>query len=135
MKKLLLFLLAFLAFQGMLKAQSQYHLSAHAATTEEDYENVKVQKLQEDEHTTSFIIWVKQGVKAHKHVEHSEQIYVISGRATMELGEKSFDIQTGDYIFIPKNTRHAVKVTSEEPLKVLSIQTPKFLGKDRVWLD
>jgi len=38
----------------------------------------------------------------------------------------------GGSIFIPQNTWHYVKVTSAEPLKVLSIQAPNFDGKDRV---
>lgn len=102
---------------------------------EGDFENVKVQKLCSDSLSTAFVIWVKKGVKAHKHVEHSETIYVIEGTGNMRINERNFDIKAGDFLFIPFESIHSVEVTSEIPLKVLSIQAPEFLGKDRVFID
>jgi mannose-6-phosphate isomerase-like protein (cupin superfamily) len=51
----------------------------------------------------------------------------------MTINNKSFDIKSGDYFRIPKNTFHSLIVKSEEPMKVLSVQSPEFLGKDRVF--
>ena len=50
----------------------------------------------------------------------------------MTLGSITKEIKAGDIIFIPANTFHEVKVTSEKPLKVISIQAPEFDGTDRV---
>jgi mannose-6-phosphate isomerase-like protein (cupin superfamily) len=50
----------------------------------------------------------------------------------MQLGEQIKAIKKGDFIFIPKNTFHAVKTTSEIPLKVISLQAPFFDGTDRI---
>lgn len=36
------------------------------------------------------------------------------------------------YLFIPSESHHAVEVTSAEPMQVLSIQCPEFVGKDRI---
>jgi mannose-6-phosphate isomerase-like protein (cupin superfamily) len=47
------------------------------------------------------------------------------------MNDERFMIGPGDYITIKKKSWHAVKVTSEEPLKVLSVQAPEFLGNDR----
>jgi len=102
----------------------------------EDYDNIHVKKLYSDSLGTGFAIWVKKKVKAHRHVTHTEHLYVIEGEGKMTIGDKKYDIKPGDYLVIPKNTVHAVdEVTSENPLKVLSIQTPEFLGKDRVFVD
>ncbi len=99
----------------------------------EEFENILVQKLAEDELQSAFVIWVKKGVKAHHHVYHTENIYVISGKAEMTIGDKSFRIKPGDYLNIPKGTSHSVtQVFGKKPLKVLSIQAPKFDG-DRVF--
>ena len=38
-----------------------------------------------------------------------------------------------DIITIPKNTWHGVTINSKEIMKVISIQSPKFLGNDRVF--
>lgn len=85
-----------------------------------------------DSLSSSFCIIIKNEVKAHKHIKHSEHVIVQSGEAVMRLGEKEFNIKEGDVIFIPKGTVHSVIVKGKKPLKVLSIQSPYFDGSDRV---
>ena len=100
---------------------------------EEKYDNVLVKKLYSDTKASYFIIWIKKDVSSHKHATHTESIIVIEGTGLMTVGDKTFDIKKGDYFVIPENTFHALKVTSKEPIKVISTQTPEFLGKDRVF--
>ena len=97
-----------------------------------NFENIHVVKLASDSFSTDFIIFVKNVVPLHKHVEHSETIYVLEGKAQMQLGDQSIEIVAGDYIRVPRGTAHGVKVLSSVPLKVLSVQAPEFFGKDRV---
>jgi mannose-6-phosphate isomerase-like protein (cupin superfamily) len=84
---------------------------------------------------SSFCIIIKNEVKAHKHMKHSEHVIVQSGEGVMRLGEKEFTIKEGDVIFIPKGTVHSVIVKGKKPLKVISIQTPYFDGSDRVMVE
>jgi mannose-6-phosphate isomerase-like protein (cupin superfamily) len=53
----------------------------------------------------------------------------------MTLGDSIFNIHEGDLIFIPSNTFHAVITTSKKLLKVLSVQSPFFDGRDRIFTD
>jgi mannose-6-phosphate isomerase-like protein (cupin superfamily) len=53
----------------------------------------------------------------------------------MTLGEDTFKIKKGDFFIIPQGMPHSVKTTSKKPLKAISIQAPKFEGKDRVFLN
>ena len=99
------------------------------------YENIHIKKIASDPRSTTYVIWVKSGVKSHYHVEHTEQLVVISGKGTMTIDGKSFQIRKGDYINIPKGKTHSVAVKGKKPLKVLSIQAPEFLGKDRIWVE
>jgi mannose-6-phosphate isomerase-like protein (cupin superfamily) len=85
-----------------------------------------------DSLASSFVIVIKKEVKPHKHAAHSEHVLVLEGEGSMHLGERSFDIKKGDLVFIPKNTVHSVKCKSKMPLKVLSVQSPMFDGKDRI---
>ena len=101
----------------------------------EEYDNIYVTPIQSDTLTSSFVIWVKNAVKPHKHLMHSEQVYIIEGEAKMKVGDEEFNIKPGSYVFIPKNTIHSVITTSLKPLKALSIQAPKFIGKDRVFVE
>ncbi len=99
------------------------------------FENILIKKLNDGKEQTSFMIWVKNEVKLHKHNFHIENVYVIAGKGEFTLGNKVFKIKKGDYINIPKQTPHAVKVTSRQPMQVISIQSPQFKGIDRVFIE
>lgn len=100
-----------------------------------DYENIKVEKLTTDPLATCFVIWVKKSVKAHYHVTHTENLYVLEGTGVMQLGDREIEIGPGSFVTIPKGTVHSVVVTSEQPLKVLSVQAPEFMGQDRHFIE
>jgi mannose-6-phosphate isomerase-like protein (cupin superfamily) len=102
---------------------------------EKEYENIYLYKVDNDKNKSAVIIWIKKGVKAHKHEYHSETLVVLEGTAEMKLNDNSYLIKAGDYINVPENTVHSVIVTSDVPLKVLSVQSPEFLGKDRVFVE
>ena len=114
---------------------SQNYSNLEKLEAKEFYDNVKVIPLNSDDQTSTFLIFVKKEVKAHIHEHHTETIFVISGSAKMIIGKEEYQIKKGDYLYIPKMTRHSVVVTSMIPLKVLSNQSPKFVGKDRVFVD
>ncbi len=132
MKKLLT-ILSVLAFSQLIQAQMSVELDK--LVPEKEYDNIYVHKLDTDKNKSSVVIWIKKGVKAHKHEYHSETLYVLAGTGTMHVGDDSYSIKEGDYINVPENTVHSVLVTSEIPLKVISIQSPEFLGKDRVFVE
>ena len=101
----------------------------------EAYDNILVKKLYSDPESTTFIIWVKDFVKPHYHEHHTEQLFVISGKGEMDIDGKISRIKKGDFFIIPKGVPHSVKVVGRKPLKVLSVQAPEFLGKDRVFVE
>jgi len=98
------------------------------------FDNIYVKKLGSDPKVSEFIIFIKDEVKAHYHEQHTELIYVLEGEAVMTLGNTKQVIKAGDFIRINQASIHAVKVFSEIPLKVLSIQTPEYNGDDRVYI-
>ena len=99
----------------------------------ETYENIHVQKLSSDSLVSTFAIWIKLKVKSHKHTYHTEHVYVEKGKGYFTIADSTFKIKAGDFIIIPKNTYHSVEVISKKPMKVLSIQAPLFIGKDRIY--
>lgn len=129
MKTKLLLFLASLFLVGQVHADK---LALSDVIAAEDYENIHVVKIASDAYSTDFIVFVKKQVPLHKHVEHSETIVVLEGKGLFQLGDQTFEIVAGDYIRVPKGTPHAVKVLSSIPLKIISVQAPEFLGKDRV---
>lgn len=94
-----------------------------------------VKQLESDSLSSCFVIVIPSHVKLHKHAWHSETVSVLDGEGLMRLGEKQFKIKKGDLVFIPCNTPHAATSTGNVPLKVLSVQSPKFDGSDRIQLE
>jgi mannose-6-phosphate isomerase-like protein (cupin superfamily) len=129
MKNLILFILLLIHTVSF----SQEITNLNTIQPNKEYENIFIKKLDTDSNATSFVIWIKKSVKSHKHETHSEMITVIEGHGLMTIDEKSFPIKSGDYFRIPKNTFHSLEVKSDQPVKVVSIQTPEFLGKDRIF--
>ena len=99
------------------------------------FENIHIHQISSDINSTTFAIWVKRKVKIHKHTNHIENIYVTQGEGRFHLGSTTYHVESGDLIIVPKNTWHGIEVTSTVPLRVISIQSPEFLGVDRVFKD
>jgi len=100
-----------------------------------DLENIHVINIASDGNSSEFLIFVKKAVPLHKHVTHSESVYILEGKGVFQLGGKTFDVGPGDYIKIPEGVPHSLKVLSEIPLKAISVQAPEFFGKDRVMIE
>ena len=126
-----LFLLLFL-FPLFAKAQNQ---SLDTIKAPSNYDNIYSRTIASDSLSSSFVIFIKKEVKKHKHATHTENVYILDGEGEMLLGDKTFKVKKGDMIFIPMNTVHSLKVTSSIPVKVLSVQSPSFDGKDRIFVD
>jgi len=118
-----------------LFASAQSVQSSDTVKAPASYENVFVKPLTSDSLASSYVIFIKKEVKKHKHLFHTENVYVLDGEGELMLGDKTIQIKKGDIVFIPKNTIHAFKVTSAVPVKIISIQAPYFDGKDRVFVE
>ncbi|MEY2923820.1 MAG: hypothetical protein RLZZ337_360 [Bacteroidota bacterium] len=99
-----------------------------------NYPNIFVKKFAENEHQSTFIIWIKKEVKPHYHAYHTEFVQVVSGKGIMTLNDSTFKIKKGTATLIPKRSVHTVTATSKKPLKVISVQAPTFDG-DRIWVE
>lgn len=93
--------------------------------------NIEVTKLAGDSLVTSFHISIMDTVATHKHLFHSEHVLILDGKGFLYMHDERVEISEGSFIFIPKETWHAVKVI-EPPLRAISIQAPEFNGDDRV---
>lgn len=128
MKQLFTLLLVLAMTNCLISQENLVDLIPH-----KPFDNILIKRLDGDNQSTQFVIWVKDTVRTHRHEEHSETLYVLSGKGTFYLGEQTFEIGPGDFITIPKKSWHAVKVTSDKPMKVLSVQAPAFYGEDRTF--
>jgi len=131
MKILNLILLMFLINHS--NAQEFISSTDRIQPVNEDYDNISITKLSTNSDATTFAIWIKKKVKIHKHINHTEHVYIKQGKGKFQLADSLYNVKTGDLIIVPKNTWHGVIVESRNPMKVISIQSPEFFGKDRVF--
>jgi mannose-6-phosphate isomerase-like protein (cupin superfamily) len=129
------FIIHFFFSTILLAQESSLVHKAKMLKPNRDFDNVWSEKLYSDSLSSVFCIWIKKEVKMHKHQFHTEQVYVLEGKAKMILGTTEFEIAIGDIISIPLKTPHKVIVMEGELLKVLSIQSPQFDGSDRLILE
>lgn len=132
MKRLLLTLVMIVCI-GSLYAQKDLIRQARKLKPIQTFDNILTEVLHSDKHSSSYVIWIKNLVKLHKHEKHSEHVYVLRGKGTMRLGEEMREVKKGDLIFIPEGTPHSL-IVKGRTMKVISIQSPEFHGKDRIFV-
>ena len=102
---------------------------------DKEFENIHVKKISSDSSSSTFAIWIKQKVKLHKHVYHTENVLIYKGFGEFQINDSVYKVAAGDWIVIPKNTWHGVVVNSKSTMKVISVQSPEYFGKDRIFKD
>lgn len=45
----------------------------------------------------------------HVHEEEDESLYLTDGEITVSVGDNSYDLKPGSFIFLPRNVPHAIK--------------------------
>ena len=66
------------------------------------------------------------GPGPHKHTWSDETYYIMDGEITFLVGDEIKTARTGDYVMVPRNTRHAFRVESET-VRFLNGYTPASL--------
>ena len=66
------------------------------------------------------------------HHHRAEHWVVVSGIATVTVGEKTFDLNPNESCYIPLETRHRLQNLTEEPLEIIEVQSGSYLGEDDI---
>lgn len=122
-------------FLSGFHGQGQEYFDLNKLVNQASDKNVNVHALCSDSYESSYLIWVQDTVKPHYHAQHTELVYVIEGSGHFYIGDTSYAIKPGDYLRIPQGKIHSFKNNSKTEVKVLSVQTPEFKGKDRIWVE
>lgn len=62
--------------------------------------------------------------RLHRHVHTDETYYVLEGVLTARIGDKTYELPAGSYIFILRGTPHAQGNLGKVPVRVLLTMTP-----------
>jgi quercetin dioxygenase-like cupin family protein len=90
------------------------------------FQYLKVGQL--NDHMMNIVLAENRTLDFHTHEESDEMFYVIDGKMQIELDDGLIDLETGDFIIIPKGTRH--RPVCKTLVKCLLIEKCGTLTKD-----
>ncbi|OKI01250.1 cupin [Streptomyces sp. CB02923] len=64
------------------------------------------------------------GPPQHRHAQHDEGFYIISGAVRFTVGEKDYDVTAGTLVVVPPGAPHTFANVTDQPAVMLSIFTP-----------
>ena len=88
---------------------------------------VKISKAKHGVNGISFCVEEQtpgQKMRVHKHLHNDELIFIRKGEGTLTLDEESIQVKTGDVVFVPRNTWHALDNTGKENLLMVFQYSP-----------
>ncbi|MCX5232498.1 cupin domain-containing protein [Streptomyces sp. NPDC006553] len=64
------------------------------------------------------------GPPQHRHAQHDEGFYIVSGTVRFTVGDKDYDATTGTLVMVPPGAPHTFANITDEPAVMLSTFTP-----------
>ncbi|GAA4609991.1 cupin domain-containing protein [Actinoallomurus liliacearum] len=64
------------------------------------------------------------GPPQHRHAQHDEGFYIISGMVRFTVGEKDYDATAGTLVMVPPGAPHTFANVTDQPAVMLSTFTP-----------
>ena len=61
---------------------------------------------------------------SHTHQTEDEMFYVLEGVITFRCGETSFDLEKGDFIFLPAGIEHRYTISGEDTVRLIVVTSP-----------
>ena len=74
-------------------------------------------------------------VKSHYHKDRDEVVYLVRGKGLVTIAGKEYEISPGYAYLVPKGTIHRFINLGPDAAVVLSIFSPAFDGKDRIFVE
>ncbi|MCX5328710.1 cupin domain-containing protein [Streptomyces sp. NBC_00140] len=65
-----------------------------------------------------------QGPPQHRHAQHDEGFYILSGTVRFTVGDDDYDATTGTLVMVPPRTPHTFANLTDQPAVLLSTFTP-----------
>lgn len=117
---------------------ARFDVQEIAASLPEQAETLLVDHYMTDEPEASTRVFrVYRGTPPHYHEHSDEYLYVLSGRGTfwMERAENTGEFGPGTLLFFKKRTVHALPEIFEGPVIFLSVDTPRRIPNDIIFVN
>lgn len=100
-------------------------------TNEERLQDVAVRSIRVTRNASYHMICLNTAEKPHVHDQHDMVVTMLSGSAKLHLNLKTYDLNPGDVVEVPRGTLHWVENTGGKlPAEAFAVFTPPYQGKD-----
>lgn len=96
-------------------------------------QNFRTDVIAWDSTSSVHLTQVETAVDMHHHVTHDENVWIIRGAGRLTLGDQKLKVKAGQVVHIPRGTSHAFHNLGSNPAVVISVFSPGFDGKDRIY--
>lgn len=132
-----------LGFSGVVHAQSQgtpspgvYDIDSllieHPMTKGQSF---RTDVIAWDSASSVQLTQVETAIESHHHATHDENVWIIRGSGRLTIGDQKTKVKAGQFVHIPRGTKHAFHNLGSNPAVVISVFSPGFDGKDRIYED
>ena len=73
-----------------------------------------------------------QRISLQMHNYREEHWIIVQGEGTAIVGDQIKKVRKGDYVYIPKKTKHRLENTGQSDLIVIEVQIGDYLGEDDI---
>ena len=120
------------------KRFARFDINAIAQSLPESADTLLVDHYMTDEPEASTRVFrVYKGTPPHFHEYSDEYLYVLSGRGVfwMEKPENGGEFGPGSFLFFKRRTVHALPMILEGPVIFLSVDTPRRIPSDIIFIN
>jgi mannose-6-phosphate isomerase-like protein (cupin superfamily) len=96
-------------------------------------QNMRSDVIAWDSTSSVHLTQVETSVDMHHHATHDENVWIIRGAGRLTLGDQKIKVKAGQVVHIPRGTSHAFHNLGSNPAVVISVFSPGFDGKDRIY--
>lgn len=98
-----------------------------------DTQELRTDKIDGDSLSSVHLTQIRGGVEAQRHLNHQETVWVVRGAGRLTLDGEKYKVAAGTVVTIPPGTSHSFYNMGKIPAVVISVFSPGFDGKDRVY--
>jgi len=69
-------------------------------------------------------------LQMHRH--RSEHWVVVSGRAHVHHGSRTYDLRVNESTYIPRRTKHRIENRTNRPVEIIEVQSGSYVGEDDI---
>ncbi|QIP12180.1 cupin domain-containing protein [Spirosoma aureum] len=97
----------------------QWQRTVEAIQPPETYRNIFGHVLRQDQEAEQFLVWVRHTINPEDHHDEQESFLILEGRCECSIGGELVQLSAGDYLSVPLDLEHTVRVISETPVKAI----------------